>query len=370
MVVGLSAGACGGAHNKTNPLESPLGEIQASGTPQTVVRITEESNNDWIKDIAIVDNDLYVAVAWHGIYRLPKYGGGITAIDESGNATEYYELASGDGAVFWEAASFDNNDFPTTFLRRVATGDAAVSTIHRAVIGGLDDSRGKNLQVDGSIIYVTEIENGTDTGAIRRIPITGGAELSSIMPFTAFVPGYHSPTDPPRVWIARNGGVFYADCPLDSGSCAVQRVTGDGTQTIVTFPGKEAYVRAVDETSIYVTNPIVVTGTPPSVTTPLLKIDQEAGAITELTPDCGGGDLMLDGGQELFYLSYAGGAITIDAVSKQGGAPRTVANVSDTHQSIWRMAQDDTYLFALTVQNDTNLQTQVVAIPKGTPAQP
>ena len=47
-----------------------------------------------------------------------------------------------------------------------------------------------------------------------------------------------------------------------------------------------------------------------------------------------------------------------------------MADLSDAQQSIWRMAQDDTYLFALTVENDTTLRTQVIAIPKGTPAQP
>ena len=241
MVVGLSGGACGGGHNKTNPLESPLGEIQAAGAPQTIVRITEESNNDWIKDIAIVDNDLYVAVAWHGIYRLPKYGGGITAIDESGNTTEYSALASGDGAVFWQSAASDSRDFPTTFLRRVATGDTAVSTMHREAIGGFDDSWGRNLQVDGSIVYMTEIANITNAGAIHRFPTAGGAELSSILPFTCpDSAGGYSPTGPPRTWIARNGGLFYSDCPLDSGSCTIQRVSSDGTQTqtIATFAGQ------------------------------------------------------------------------------------------------------------------------------------
>src|SRR3954469_8045775 len=290
MVVGSSVGACGGAGHKTNPLESPLGEIQAAGAPQTVVSITEESDNDWIKDIAIVDNDLYVAVAWHGVYRLPKYGGGITALEQSANATEFYELASGDGAVFWEAASFDGNDFPTTSIRRVAKGDTAVSTIHRERIGGLDDGDARNLQVDRSIVFMTEIANITNAGAIHRFPTAGGAELSSILPFTLPGEGRWSPTGPPRKWIARNGGLFYSDCPRDSGSCTTQRLTADGTQTqtIATFPGTEAYVRAVDDTSIYVPNLIQATDpSRPSEGTPLLKIDQQTGAITELTPDCG-----------------------------------------------------------------------------------
>jgi hypothetical protein len=144
-------------------------------------------------------------------------------------------------------------------------------------------------------------------------------------------------------------------------------MTGDGTQTMAAFPGKEAYVGAVDDTSIYVTNPIVVSGTPPSVTTPLLKIDQQTGDTTELTPDCGGADLMLDGGQELFYVSAADR--TISAISKQSGAQRTVANLTDA-TGIWRMAQDDTYLFVLTAQVGVPVQTEVIAIPKGTPAQP
>ena len=54
-------------------------------------------------------------MAWSGVYRMPKYGGGITTVDEGANV-EFDELASGDGAVFWEALTFDSNDFPTTHV--------------------------------------------------------------------------------------------------------------------------------------------------------------------------------------------------------------------------------------------------------------
>jgi hypothetical protein len=236
--------------------------------------------------------------------------------------------------VFWLATSSDSRDFPTSHLRRMTAGDAAVSTIYQAALGFIDDGRERNLQVDGSIVYLTQIQNVTDLGAIHRIPTAGGVELSTLMAFTLPDGGYHSPTEAPRAWIVRNGGVFYADCPLNSGSCAVQRVAADGTQTIATFPGNEAYVRVVDATSIYVTKPIVITGPAPSVTTPLLKIDQQTGDITELTPDCGGGYLMLDGGQELFYASVDGG---ISAISKQGGDQRTVADLTDAY-GLRRMA--------------------------------
>ena len=50
MVAGLSA--CGGAKNKPNPLQSPLGEVQTAGAPKIVVRISEQTDdNDWIKDM-------------------------------------------------------------------------------------------------------------------------------------------------------------------------------------------------------------------------------------------------------------------------------------------------------------------------------
>jgi len=360
MVVGLGAGACGGARDNPDPLESPLGEIQTAGAPQTVVRIADAfKDENWMRDIAIVGNDLYVAVALSGVYRLPKFGGGITPIDVSPDA-EVDELASGDGAVFWERFTFGSGDAPTLYLRRVAAGDTAVSTIHREGIGGYEDNYGKNLQVDGSTVYMTELSGITNLGAIHRFPTTGGAELPSIAPFTYPAGGgYISATDLHRVWIARNGGIVAIDCPLNSGTCTIQRVTGDGTQPIATFAGKEAYVGAIDETSIYFTNVIYQpTPAPASVTTPLLKIDQQTGEIAQVTADSGGGYFMLDGGQELFYVS---GASTINAVSKQGGAPRTVADLTGSH-GIWRIAQDDTHLFVLTAQN------QVVAIPKGTPA--
>ena len=68
---------------------------------------------------------------------------------------EFDELATGDGAVFWQAPTFDGNDFPTTHIRRVAEGDVAVSTIYQANLATYGDSRGKGVQVDGSTVYLT-----------------------------------------------------------------------------------------------------------------------------------------------------------------------------------------------------------------------
>jgi hypothetical protein len=367
IAAGLAAGACGEARNKPIPLESPPADIQAAGAPETVARISDAiGDNDWIKDVAIVDSDLYVAVAWSGVYRLPKHGGAVTAVDQGTGRTEFSELANGDGAVFWEASSADDRDFPTSHLRRLNAGDTAASTIYQAALGFVGDGRGRNLQVDGSIVYLTQIQNITDLGAIHRIPTTGGVELSTLMAFTLPDGGYHSPTDPPRTWIVRDGGVFYADCPLNGGSCEIQRMDADGTRTIATFPGQEAYVRVVDETSIYVTNPIVVAGPTPSVTTPLLRVDRQTGELVELTPDCGCGLLMLDGGQELFYVTAnVPRSNTLEAISKDGGPPRDLATLT-SQQTLFRMAQDDTYLFVVT----GDLDSQVLAVRKGTPAQP
>ena len=360
MVVGLGAGACSSAHPVQTPLESPLGEIQTAGAPRTVVRISEEMHDQqWIRDIAIVGNDLYVTVAWSGAYRLPKYGGGITALEQS-TSVEFDELATGDGAVFWQALTFDGNDFPTTHIRRVAEGDVAVSTIYQANLATYGDSRGKGVQVDGSTVYLMQVRNVTDQGAIHRIPTTGGAELAPILPFT--VPGAGPVVITfPTTWILRNGGILYADCSAGGGSCAIQRVTADGSQTIATVPGDEAYVQYADETSLYVTAMFHVAPPPDrSIPISLLKIDPQSGAAAELTPDCGGAYFLLGDDRELFFVS---GAYNINAISKQDGDQRLVADLTGSH-GIWRMAQDDTYLFVLTANSE------VIAISKGTPAQP
>ena len=78
------------------------------------------------------------------------------------------------------------------------------------------------------------------------------------------------------------------------------------------------------------------------------------------TPDCGGAYFLLGDDRELFFVS---GAYNINAISKQGGDQRLVADLTGSH-GIWRMAQDDTYLFVLTANSE------VIAISKRTPAQP
>ena len=75
---------------------------------------------------------------------------------------------------------------------------------------------------------------------------------------------------------------------------------------------------------------------------------------------------MLDGGQELFYVTAnVPRSNTLEATSKDGGTPRDLATPT-SRQTLFRMAQDDTYLFVLT----GDLDSQVLAFPKGTPAQP
>jgi hypothetical protein len=216
------------------------------------------------------------------------------------------------------------------------------------------------VQVDGSTVYLMQVRNITEQGAIHRIPTTGGAELAPILPFT--VPGAGPVVISfPTTWILRNGGVFYADSSGGGGSCAIQRVTADGSQTIATVPGDEAYVQYADETSLYVTAMFHVAPPPGrSIPISLLKIDAQSGAAVELTPDCGGAYWLLGDDRELFFVS---GAFNINAISKQGGDQRLVADLTGSH-GIWRMAQDDTYLFVLTANSE------VIAIAKGTPAQP
>ena len=366
IVAGVGAGACNGARTPQNPLESPVGEVQTAGAPRTVVRIADAFKDDhWINDIAIDGDDLYVATAWDGVFRLPKFGGGITALDETANNTEYLELATGDGAVFWTAPIFDENDNGTVRLRRVASGGAAVSTINQTALGTVSISGTKNLKVDGSVVYVTEI-NTSDEGAIRRIPTNGGPELPTILPFTLQGPGPYNQTLMPTSWIAKNGGVFIAYCPGD-GSCAVQRVTADGTQTIATFAGDAAFVRAADETSVYVTNTFRNAAAPNSIAPiPLLKVDQQTGAVVQLTPDGSDGWYMLADDQELFFAAFNTG-ITINAISKQGGDQRIVADLTDLH-GISALAQDDTHLFVLTPDGESPYYSKIIAIPKHPPA--
>ena len=70
----------------------------------------------------------------------------------------------------------------------LAADDVAVSTIYQANLGTYSDSRGKNLQVDESTVYLTQIKNVTNEGAVHRIPTSGGAELASILPVHAAGP--------------------------------------------------------------------------------------------------------------------------------------------------------------------------------------
>jgi hypothetical protein len=337
-----TAAACG-APAPANPLESPLGEIQGAGTPRTVVRVTGDTTPAWIRDIAVSANDLYVSVPWHGVYRMPKYGGAITPVDEGSNVA-FIELATGSDAVFWEHTTFDKKDFPHARVKRQDFDGGPIATLYEANLGFFDSSETRNLQTDGGIVYVTLVQNITDDGAIHRLPAAGGEPLANILPFNIEAEHEHSQSLQP-IWVAVAGAAYFTQC-ADGPACEIWRAAGDEMQDLGPAPPGVSRVTAVDRGEIF----LDVQTTEAAV----WKVDLASGAATRLVSPAAGADRLVVDANEVFFVS---GADSIRAVPRAGGDDRVVADLTG-QGTISRLIADDTHIFALVDQSE------VVMIPK------
>jgi hypothetical protein len=62
-----------------------------------------------IDAMALSDNYLFFAMNWHGVYKMPKFGGPIEVLDADDGAI-FLPLATNGSDVIWQKITFDSND--------------------------------------------------------------------------------------------------------------------------------------------------------------------------------------------------------------------------------------------------------------------
>src|SRR5262249_33437660 len=116
LLIGLAstAVACTSGLDTKAPRPNPNFQPGASGT---LVELTDQTHQ--IFAMALSANYVYFAVPWAGLYRMPKYGGDVFAVQEDAHGL-FDQVATNGGHVFWDYVTFDEHDFPYTRIQSQA----------------------------------------------------------------------------------------------------------------------------------------------------------------------------------------------------------------------------------------------------------
>lgn len=167
------------------------------GETGTLLELTDGGH--WIRDIAVSDNYLFIAVSWGGVYRMPKYGGDVVPLDEDPHG-EFYQLATDGTRVYWIHVTFDDRDYPYTVVKSQSVDGGATATIARGPFGVFGSSNQvDSFQATGSFVYWAYDTGGDTPGRIDRIPAGGGGRQ--------MMASYADAQSVP-FWVADDSGVY------------------------------------------------------------------------------------------------------------------------------------------------------------------
>jgi hypothetical protein len=351
MLLGLSVsllGACG-TSPEGPPLISLLATDVPAGSPYSVVRIDPERVFE-IVDVGLSENYLYLSIPWGGVYRLPKFGGAITTVQQDRNSWFDGISVNGDAAS-WIATSGDGpNDTGHTRVDRQLVSGGPVATLYEGYVGNLSVANVPTLQADGAVVYAVVASN--QSASVIAIPASGGTP-TQVMTAPA---GGGLPSFP--TWIAAGGYVYFAACPPFSPTdppaaepCSIRRAPGTGgeAEDFALIPSSPLRVVAADLAYVYVSGQDA-----------FWRVDRQTGAVSVV--EMGGmvpWIIVLDE-THFFFSPYVH---QLWSVPKAGGAPTLVADLSG-HGGMDKLLQDGQHLFALVGYQE------VLVVPKTPVTQP
>jgi hypothetical protein len=292
-----------------------------------------------VPSIGVSDNYLYIASAGVGVYKMPKYGGALTAVD----ATPFDELqlAVGDSHVFW-AGEFNQQ---RSVQQQPVTGGPTTRI--------LDTLQAVQLQTDSDLVYFS---TGLPGGQLGIDQLTSDGRTQRTLA-GAVVGGVATPPD----WIPADGHVYrvgeYPDASLHD-------FTVDAPpRMLAAFAplGAAPQVAAVDATDVYAIGSTTVWRVPRAGGDP---------TIFYQTPDYPAPEETLVGfgvvdDNHLYVVSAISGRMHLRAIDKTTHAAIDLATAQKSGDMYIQVAQDAQNLFVVrtSVENDSR-DTDIVLVPK------
>ena len=349
LFVCLPFGACGSAE----PIIGFDGELEAPPGPgqgYSLVRRTD--GNHQTTHIAVSDDYVFFTSDWQGLYRVPKYGGAIEAVEADSHAL-VQGVATNGSDVFWTHATFGANDAPHIKLKRRSATGGPITVIKEGVFGTGGANYTSNLLADATNVYAL------DSTFIWALPLDGGQATQ-----IAFSEDPLSPVHSGPDWVPDYPAIYVSTC-FSATTCSLVKtdLPSGNSQNLLPLQGGLVgdSVEAVDESHIYLVKNQRVS-----------SVSKSDLSTTDLfTPEPGQTVywFLLVDATNVYFVSYGGtqAGWQLRAVPKAGGPAQVVGWGSQLDHGIWEIAQDDQFLFVLagpTTNTFGPIGNEILAFPK------
>ena len=346
----LPLGGCGSDTPAAAGFESKLQMQLGSPDGVPVVRSLDSSHD--IELFALGDEYLFFSSNWNGVFRVPKFGGAVEAVEED-HAAITGALAANARDVFWERVRFDGNGFPLRKLLRRSTDLGPASTLRNDDFDALLPEQ-RLMEVDDAHLVIRHLQDGVPEaisladGTTVRIPAEP-IDVTDIFPRAGS-------------FVLDGNTLFAAACSGDT--CALAR--GDVTT------GAAAIGPSLSGLSIGLDDPVLAAADDAYLylidwyhVWRLRKSDWASEEVYRAPSGAYVGRPFVVDDRAVYFVTTAKGGEQLElvAVAKTGGTLRVLSTRPHLAQGICQVAQDAQYLFVL-APTDDGLSMQILVVAK------
>ncbi|HRI52600.1 MAG TPA: hypothetical protein PLW65_20695 [Pseudomonadota bacterium] len=333
----LATAACGQS-SPVERIDSSLKTPLKPGEAYSLARVTDDKY--WISSIAVSDNYLFLATSWQGVYRMPKYGGALTAVEEDDKAVG--RVAANRDTVFWNRTTFGAGDAPHTQVKQQPAAGGATSTLLEGDFGPFATNLYPTLVATGDALYMMRSDKPGDFSVrLDRLLLRDGTKST----LASFPDTGGSAIPWPTAWTLTGDHLYYTlNASLPRTVMDVKISSGSTTPLALDAPISSGFL-AADATGLY--------SDLPGRTYGLAKISPTDGAVRTLhtSPDLQLGSrtatVAIDA-DNIYLLTHDDKVGNqIQAAPKAGGAPTVIGSGSQFQFGVDQFLQDDDNLFVL-----------------------
>jgi hypothetical protein len=328
LVLGLTSSAIACSDPSTLQIHSHVETQLQPGQSATLVELQDDRH--WFGAIALSENYLFFTVAWAGVYRMPKYGGDIVALEEDPSSDFGHVVTDGE-RVYWNHNQFDSRDYVHTEVRSQPVDGGPTTTLTAGDIAIASFSVVASLQAAGGYLYWVADSGGGTPGVIERVSARGGPRETMFSAADITMLPY---------WIADDSGVYLTTTPVigsSNGGCLVEHIStpGQAPEVVRPCPTSDSYVIGSDANLVYLES-----------AQGFWRLSKQDGSVEQIAFDEPvGGVVKLD--ESNFYgVTDDPFALTAVSFPKVGGSVTPIADVTGCFINVVSfMAVDRNYLY-------------------------
>lgn len=310
LLLVMAWGAVTGCFSPPPPLASTgsVGDASVDSTASTAgPRRLPVDPPSYLGAIALSEDYVYF-VAWrNGVYRIPKYGGEVVAIEEDTSAFFYY-VAANASTVVWVRAPYDAlGRMLSPVVRKQTIGETSATLFElTSDIATPPFPFFPELQITEAKVFF----NNGEPATIHQVPLAGGTATDIGLPDQVSVPS----------WLADDQHVYYLSA-LSGNGCVLRRVAieGGAPQDLAACPAGAAqfWLVALDATDAYLASEAGFWKAPKQGGDPVALFMAPAGHAIQR------GLATIDD-QNIYFIEMSADTPVLAATPKAGGPARTI----------------------------------------------